>query len=292
MMTQNSSTTHDPIIIDGKAIARDLRGQLKSRVAILNDKNITPKLDVILIGDHAPSQIYVENKKRAATEIGMHSTIHHLPADSSQNDVLALINRLNQDGTHGILLQLPVPDHLNSLTLLDAIHPDRDVDGLNIANVGKRTLGLDGILPCTPKGCIALLKSVQQDLSGLHAVVVGRSDLVGKPMAQLLLRENCTVTQAHSRTRDLPDLCRQADILIAAIGSPRLIQGDWIKQGAIVIDVGINRREDGSLVGDVDFTAAMTRARAITPVPGGVGPMTIAMLLANTIDAAEKASRA
>lgn len=282
-------TSHTPTIIDGKAIARDLRGKMKLRVAELRERGITPKLDVILIGDHAPSRIYVQNKKRAANEIGMDSVIHQLPADSSEQTVLDLIHNLNAAGTHGILLQLPVPDHLNSLRLLDAIHPERDVDGLNIANVGKRTLGLPGILPCTPKGCLALLKSVQNDLSGLHAVVIGRSDLVGKPMAQLLLRENCTVTQAHSRTQNLADLCRQADILIAAIGSPRFVKGEWIKDGAIVIDVGINRVEDGSkkLVGDVDFDSAINHVRAITPVPGGVGPMTIAMLLSNTLDAAE-----
>lgn len=282
-------TSHTPTIIDGKAIARDLRGKMKLRVAELRERGITPKLDVILIGDHAPSRIYVQNKKRAANEIGMDSVIHQLPADSSEQTVLDLIHDLNDAGTHGILLQLPVPDHLNSLRLLDAIHPERDVDGLNIANVGKRTLGLPGILPCTPKGCLALLKSVQNDLSGLHAVVIGRSDLVGKPMAQLLLRENCTVTQAHSRTQNLADLCRQADILIAAIGSPRFVKGEWIKDGAIVIDVGINRVEDGSkkLVGDVDFDSAINHVRAITPVPGGVGPMTIAMLLSNTLDAAE-----
>lgn len=282
-------TSHNPTIIDGKAIARDLRGKMKLRVAELRERGIVPRLDVILIGDHAPSRIYVQNKKRAANEIGMDSVIHRLPADSSEQDVLKLIGELNDSGTHGILLQLPVPDHLNSLRLLDAIHPDRDVDGLNIANVGKRTLGLTGILPCTPKGCLALLKSVQHDLSGLHAVVIGRSDLVGKPMAQLLLRENCTVTQAHSRTKNLPDLCRQADILIAAIGSPRFVKGDWIKDGAIVIDVGINRIEGESktLAGDVDFDSALSHASAITPVPGGVGPMTIAMLLSNTLDAAE-----
>lgn len=283
-------TAQIPVIIDGKAIARTIRGELKTRADILQGQGIIPTLDVILIGDHAPSQIYVANKKRAATEVGITSTIHHLPADSSQQDVLALIEKLNAQKTHGILLQLPVPAHLNSLQLLDAIHPDRDVDGLNIANVGRRTLGLAGILPCTPKGCIALLKSVQSDLSGLNAVVIGRSDLVGKPMAQLLLRENCTVTQAHSRTRNLPEICRQADIIVAAIGKPGFVQGDWIKDGAIIIDVGINR-VDGGIVGDVDFPAAVAHARAITPVPGGVGPMTIAMLLSNTLDSAEQAAK-
>lgn len=283
-------TTPHPIIIDGKAIAADLRGKLKERADILKAQGITPRLDVILIGDHAPSQIYVANKKRAATQIGIDSKIHHLPADITEPEVLALIQQLNQSGTHGILLQLPVPDHLNSLRLLDAIHPDRDVDGLNIANVGKRTLGLPGLLPCTPKGCIALLKTIRPDLTGMNAVVVGRSDLVGKPMAQLLLRENCTVTQAHSHSHDLPQICRQADILIAAIGVPRFIKGDWIKPDAIVIDVGINRLDDGSLTGDIDFSTALPHVHAITPVPGGVGPMTIAMLLANTLEAAEKSA--
>lgn len=283
-------TLTPPHIIDGKAIARSLRETLKTRADDVRAKGVIPRLDVILIGDHAPSVIYVQSKRRAAAEVGIDATIHHLAADTPQTEVLVLIAQLNADKTHGILLQLPVPDHLDSRVLLDAIAPERDVDGLNIVNVGRRTLGLEGVLPCTPKGCITLLKSVQEDLGGLHAVVVGRSDLVGKPMAQLLLRENCTVTTAHSRTPNLPDICRQADILVAAIGKPMAIKGDWIKKGAIVIDVGINR-VDGRVAGDVEFDAAMAHVRAITPVPGGVGPMTIATLLENTLMAAEKSCK-
>lgn len=269
-------------IIDGKAIARDIRAGLKARAA-----KLSARLDVILIGEHAPSMIYVQNKQKAAQEVGIACTIHRLPENVTEGDVIALIEKLNNE-THGILLQLPVPKHLDTLKLLNAIDYRRDVDGLNLLNVGRRTLGLPGILPCTPKGCVTLIKSVQQDLTGLHAVVVGRSDLVGKPMAQLLLRENCTVTQAHAHTKDLPATCRSADILVVAIGDPQFIKGDWIKPGAIVIDVGINR-VNGKITGDVDFDSAIKTARAITPVPGGVGPMTIATLLENTLDAAENA---
>lgn len=276
----------DTIIIDGKKIAADIRQGLQTRTQALRAKGITPRLDVIVIGDHAPSQIYVRNKQRAAQQVGIETNIHALPSDASEYQVISLIDSLNAAKTHGILLQLPVPAHLNALRLLDEIHFSRDVDGLNLLNVGRRTLGLPGLVACTPKGCLSLIKSVQQDLTGLHAVVVGRSDLVGKPMAQLLLRENCTVTQTHIHTKNLPDLCRMADILVVAIGNPEFIKGDWIKPGAIVIDVGINRMDD-KIVGDVDFENAKTRARAITPVPGGVGPMTIASLLENTLEVAE-----
>lgn len=273
-------------IIDGKEIARTMRAELKIRAKNLKAQGIIPKLDVILIGDHAPSVIYVQNKQRAAQEVGIECTIHRLDANSSEENVLSLIRKLNEDKTHGILLQLPVPEHLNTLRLLDEIHYSRDVDGLNLLNVGRRTLGMDGIVPCTPKGCITLIKTVQQDLTGLNALVIGRSDLVGKPMAQLLLREDCTVTQAHIHTKDLSDLCRKADIVVVAIGNPQFIKGEWIKPGAIVIDVGINRVDD-KIVGDVDFDSAKNNARAITPVPGGVGPMTIATLLQNTLEVAE-----
>lgn len=273
-------------IIDGKKIAGEIRQGLTLRADKLKAKGITPSLDVILIGEHPASVIYVENKQRAAQQVGIVCTIHRLPEDISEEKVISLIKELNTK-THGILLQLPVPAHLNSLKLLDAVDYTRDVDGLNLLNVGRRTLGLDCLLPCTPKGCITLIKSVQQDLAGLNAVVVGRSDLVGKPMAQLLLREDCTVTQAHIFTKNLPDLCRTADILVVAIGQAKFIQGDWIKPGAIVIDVGINRIEN-KIVGDVDFQSAQNLARAISPVPGGVGPMTIASLLENTLEVAEK----
>jgi len=272
--------THNAQIIDGKAIAADIRQKLKARA-----QKIKARLDVILIGDHTPSVIYVNNKQKAAQEVGIECTIHRLSENVAESDVIALIEKLNKE-THGILLQLPVPKHLDSLRLLNAVDHRRDVDGLNLTNVGLRTMGLPSLLPCTPKGCITLIKSVQQNLSGLHAVVVGRSNLVGKPMAQLLLREDCTVTQAHIFTKNLLEICRSADILVVAIGDPQFIKGDWIKPGAIVIDVGINR-VDGKIVGDVDFASASKTARAITPVPGGVGPMTIASLLENTLDAAE-----
>jgi methylenetetrahydrofolate dehydrogenase (NADP+)/methenyltetrahydrofolate cyclohydrolase len=274
-------------IIDGKTIARDIRAGLKLRAEKLLTKGITPKLDVILIGEHAPSMIYVQNKQKAAQEVGIDCVIHRLPADVLQEQVIALIEKLNAE-THGILLQLPVPAHLDKFTLLNTIDYNVDVDGLNLINVGRRTMEMDCLLPCTPKGCMTLIQSVQNDLTGLNAVVVGRSNLVGLPMAQLLLKENCTVTQAHIHTKDLPDLCRTADILVVAIGDPQFIKGEWIKPGAIVIDVGINR-VDNKIIGDVDFETAKNIARAITPVPGGVGPMTIASLLENTLEVAEAA---
>lgn len=274
-------------IIDGKQFATHLRADLKKRVDYLRARNIIPRLDVILIGEHAASVIYVRNKERAAAEAGIICTIHRLYENASQDQVLQLIGELNRLASHGILLQLPLPAHLDMLPLLDAIDYTRDVDGLNLVNVGRRTLGLPGLLPCTPKGCLELIKSVRQDLKGLQALVVGRSDLVGKPMAQLLLRENCTVTQAHAHTTNLPELCGQADIVVVAIGKSRFIKGEWLKPGAIVIDVGINREND-QLCGDVDFDSALSVAGAVTPVPGGVGPMTIAMLLENTIEVAEK----
>lgn len=277
------------VIIDGKAIAQTLRHALSSRVEVLKDKGIHPRLDVILIGEHPASLIYVRNKQRTAEQLGIICNIHRLDEETPETDVRAVIDQLNAIGSHGILLQLPVPRHLDPLSLLNAIHPSRDVDGLNLVNVGKRTLGLPGLLPCTPKGCLTLIKSVREDLTGLHAVVVGRSDLVGKPLAQLLLRENCTVTQAHAQTKNLAEICRTADILAVAIGKPRFIQGDWIKQGAIVLDIGINsvNRVNGTLCGDVNFAAALPKAGAITPVPGGVGPMTIVSLMENTVSVAE-----
>jgi methylenetetrahydrofolate dehydrogenase (NADP+)/methenyltetrahydrofolate cyclohydrolase len=274
-------------IIDGKEIARDIRGKLKLRAEKLYAQGITPKLDVILIGEHPASVIYVQNKQKAASEIGINCVIHRLPADISQDKVITLIEKLNTD-THGILLQLPVPAHLDKFILLNAIDYTRDVDGLNLINVGRRTMEMDCLLPCTPKGCMTLIKTMQEDLMGLHAVVVGRSNLVGLPMAQLLLKENCTVTQAHIHTKNLPELCKTADILVVAIGDPQFIKGEWIKPGAIVIDVGINRI-DGKIVGDVDFENAKNNAHAITPVPGGVGPMTIASLLENVLEVAEGA---
>jgi methylenetetrahydrofolate dehydrogenase (NADP+)/methenyltetrahydrofolate cyclohydrolase len=228
----------------------------------------------------------VQNKQKAAQEVGIECIIHRLPENAPQNEVIALIEKLNKE-THGILLQLPVPAHLDKFTLLNAIDYTCDVDGLNLINVGRRTMEMDCLLPCTPKGCMTLIKSVEQNLTGLNAVVVGRSNLVGLPMAQLLLKENCTVTQAHIYTKNLSELCKTADILVVAIGDPQFIKGEWIKPGAIVIDVGINRVND-KIIGDVEFETAKNRVRAITPVPGGVGPMTIASLLENTLEVAEK----
>lgn len=274
-------------IIDGKHIARAMRDGLRGRVAALVARGITPRLDVILVGDNPASLIYVDNKQRAAADVGIACTIHRFAADTRQSDIERAIDALNIPSVHGILLQLPLPPHLDAAALLNRIAPERDVDGLNLLNVGRRTVGLPSLLPCTPMGCMRLIESVRRDIAGLHAVVVGRSDLVGKPMAQLLLRANCTVTQTHAATRDLPAVCRMADILVVAAGSPQLVKGTWVKPGAIVIDVGINR-VDGKIVGDVDFDAAARVAHAITPVPGGVGPMTIASLLENSVGVAEK----
>lgn len=248
-----------------------------------------PGLAVILVGDDPASHVYVRNKIKACEEVGIYSYEHKMPANSTQKEVRHAIKNLNLNpDVHGILLQLPLPDHLDKNELVQTIHPSKDVDGLTAENLGRLVAGIDGMVPCTPQGSLALIKSVMPDLTGLNAVVIGRSILFGKPMGQLLLAENCTVTQAHSKTRNLPELCRQADIVIAAVGKPQMVKGDWIKEGAIVIDVGINRMPDGKLVGDVDFEAASMRAGAITPVPGGVGPMTIACLLVNTLKAMPK----
>lgn len=273
-------------IIDGKAIAAALREELKAQVSQM-DK--TPGLAVILVGDDPASHVYVRNKIKACEAVGITSTETRLPADSTHEDIAGAIEALNNDpNVHGILLQLPLPAHLNSDPLVQMIAPEKDVDGLTLQNVGALVAGMGGLVPCTPQGSLRLIKSVQQDLTGLNAVVIGRSLLFGKPMAQLLLAENCTVTTAHSRTKDLAGVCAQADILVAAVGRPKMVKADWIKPGAIVIDVGINRMDDGKLCGDVDYDAALNVAGAITPVPGGVGPMTIACLLANTLEAAQK----
>lgn len=278
--------TVTPHIIDGKAIAKTLRTRIKNDVDQMTEK---PGLAVILVGDDPASQVYVSHKIKACETAGIQSYEHRMPADSTQKDVRHAIKNLNLNpNVHGILLQLPVPDHLDSTELIQTIDPAKDVDGLTTENVGRLVAGMDGLVPCTPQGSLKLIKSVSEDLTGLHAVVIGRSLLFGKPMAQLLLQENCTVTTAHSRTQDLPDLCRTADILIAAVGRPHMVKGDWIKPGAIVIDVGINRQDSGKLVGDVNFDSAKTVAAAITPVPGGVGPMTIACLLANTLQAKQQ----
>ncbi|MCB9982422.1 MAG: bifunctional methylenetetrahydrofolate dehydrogenase/methenyltetrahydrofolate cyclohydrolase FolD [Rhodospirillales bacterium] len=275
-------------IIDGKAIAKALREELAAEVASLDTE---PGLAVILVGDDPASQVYVRNKIKACEACGIKSFESRLPAQATEAEIMAEIEAFNDNkDVHGILLQLPLPYPLNADTLIQHIKPEKDVDGLSFINQGKLVAGdKSGLVPCTPQGSMMLIKSVEQDLSGKHAVVIGRSLLFGKPMAQLLLAENCTVTSAHSRTQNLPEVCKQADILVAAVGRAKMVQKDWIKPGAIVIDVGINRQEDGPLCGDVDYDQALGVAGAITPVPGGVGPMTIACLLKNTVEAAKKA---
>ena len=279
-------------VIDGKAIAKRLRADVKKRVAALtSDTGLIPGLAVISVGDDPASEIYLRNKLNGLAEVGMRSMEHRLAYSTKEEFVVDLIHNLNNDSSvHGILVQIPLPDHINIDRVIGHIRPDKDVDGLHNQNMGQ-LLSQGGLVPCTPLGCITLLRGQLGDLAGLHAVVVGRSRLVGKPLAQLLLRENCTVTVTHSQTRDLPRLIRMADVLIVAVGIPKFIQGDWIKPGATIIDVGINRtRTDQGkirLVGDVDFEVAKDIAGAITPVPGGVGPMTIACLLLNTLQAAK-----
>jgi methylenetetrahydrofolate dehydrogenase (NADP+)/methenyltetrahydrofolate cyclohydrolase len=280
-------------IIDGKAIAAALRQRIAKAVSQLQENhNLTPGLAVVLVGEDAASQVYVRNKGIATKEAGMVSLEFRLPADTSQEALLEKVRELNNDpSVHGILVQFPVPEQISQQAVIDTISPDKDVDGLHPQNAGRLVSGLPALTPCTPTGSVILAKQTLGDLTGKHAVVIGRSNLVGKPVAQLLLNENCTVTMAHSRTKDLAAVCRQADILVAAVGIAEMVQGDWIKPGACVIDVGINRvagAEAGKtrLVGDVDFAAASALAGYITPVPGGVGPMTIACLLRNTVTAA------
>ena len=274
-------------IIDGKAVAATLRSHVAEGVATFQAQTgRAPGLAVVLVGEDAASSVYVRSKGKATVAAGMISVEHRLPADAEQATLMALVAELNADpAIDGILVQLPLPAHMDAQAVIAAIDPNKDVDGFHPANAGRLATGLPALVPCTPLGCLMLLKSVHPSLSGLDAVVVGRSNIVGKPMAQLLLGESCTVTIAHSRTRDLPARLRAADIVVAAVGIPQMIQGDWIKPGATVIDVGINRTEAG-LVGDVDFASAVEIAGAITPVPGGVGPMTIACLLRNTLEAA------
>jgi len=274
-------------IIDGKAVAATLRSQVAEGVATFQEQTgRAPGLAVVLVGEDAASSVYVRSKGKATVAAGMVSVEHRLPADAEQATLMALVAELNADpAIDGILVQLPLPSQMDAQAVIAAIDPNKDVDGFHPANAGRLATGLPALVPCTPLGCLMLLKSVHPSLSGLDAVVVGRSNIVGKPMAQLLLGESCTVTIAHSRTRDLPARLRAADIVVAAVGIPRMIRGDWIKPGATVIDVGINRTETG-LVGDVDFAGAVAVAGAITPVPGGVGPMTIACLLRNTLEAA------
>lgn len=271
--------------LDGKAFAARLRARIATQVADLAGQGIVPGLAVVLVGEDPASQVYVRSKGRMTREVGMTSFEHRLPASTDQATLMALIAKLNADpAVNGILVQLPLPKGMDEAAVINAILPEKDVDGFHILNVGRLATGQKAMVPCTPLGCLMLLRDHLGSLAGRNAVVIGRSNIVGKPMAQLLLRDSATVTVAHSRTTELAALCRQADILVAAVGRPHFVQGDWIKPGATVIDVGINRTDDG-LVGDVDFAAAVQVAGAITPVPGGVGPMTIACLLANTLTA-------
>ena len=281
----------DSNIIDGKAFAAKVRESVARRAKILKEKHgLTPGLATVRVGEDPASEVYVRNKAKQTVEAGMNSYKHELDEDTSEKDLLALVAKLNADkNVHGILVQLPLPKQIDSQKVLDAIDPAKDVDGFHAMNAGKLWTGGEAMVPCTPLGCLMMLKDRLGNLTGLNAVVVGRSNIVGKPMAALLLKESCTVTIAHSKTKDLPGVCRGADILVAAVGRPEMIKGDWVKSGAAVIDVGINRIErDGKnkLVGDVEFESAAKVAGAITPVPGGVGPMTIACLLVNTVTAA------
>ncbi|GIT89871.1 bifunctional protein FolD [Jannaschia pagri] len=287
-------------VIDGKAFAAKVRAKVAEEVTRVKAAGVTPGLAVVLVGEDPASAVYVRNKGKQTVEVGMESIEHKLPADTSEADLLALIAQLNADpAVHGILCQLPVPDHIDADKVLAAIAPAKDVDGFHISNVGLLATGQKAMVPCTPLGCLMMLRDHHGSLSGMSAVVLGRSNIVGKPMAQLLLGDSCTVTIAHSRTKDLADVVRGADIVVAAVGRPEMVPGDWIKPGATVIDVGINRIEDGvkedgtprrRLVGDCHYDSCAAVAGAITPVPGGVGPMTIACLLANTLTACCRAN--
>ncbi len=286
-------------ILDGKAIAEEVRAAVKKRVdAFVAETGRAPGLDVVVVGEDPASQVYTRNKEKASIEVGMKGKLHKLPESTTEADLLALLERLNHDDTvDGILVQLPLPKHIDERKVLDAVDPKKDVDGFHPVNVGLLWSGRPSMVPCTPSGCMHILKHSGVELVGAQAVVVGRSNIVGKPMALLLMNANATVTIAHSKTRDLPGLCRRADVLIAAIGKPEMIKGEWIKRGSIVIDVGINRvpnpeKGEGQtkLVGDVAFEEAREIAGSITPVPGGVGPMTIACLLENTLEAARRRS--
>ncbi len=280
------------ILIDGKKAAAELREELKQEVTELKTKyNKVPGLTVILIGDMAPSQIYVRNKEKSANEVGLKSEVIRYPDTVEEKTVLEKIEELNNDeSVSGILVQLPLPKHIDKQKVIETITPSKDVDGFHPMNVGNLSSGYESSVPCTPLGCYLMIKKIEPNLSGKKAVVVGRSNLNGKPMAQLLLKENCTVTITHSRTKDLKAECLEADIIVAAVGIPELVKGDWIKKDAIVIDVGINKTENG-LVGDVAFDEVSKVAKALTPVPGGVGPMTIACLLKNTVDCFKRSQK-
>ncbi len=281
-------------LIDGKAVAENLRRRIAERTATLARQSIVPGLAVVLVGDDPASQVYVGSKTKQADAAGLRHFDHRLPAGTSTAQLVSLVQELNsRRDVHGILVQLPLPQGVDSAAVLAAIDPAKDVDGFHAVNAGRLALGQEATVPCTPLGCLILIRHVLPQMAGKRALVIGRSNIVGKPMAQLLLQNDCTVTIAHSRTRDLPALCAESEILVAAIGRPKAVAGEWIRPGAVVIDVGINRIDDGSgktrLVGDVDYAGALARAGAITPVPGGVGPMTIACLLLNTLNAAIRA---
>lgn len=273
------------MIIDGKKEAALLREEIKKEILLLKEKTKkVPGLSVILIGDFTPSQIYVKNKEKNSKEVGINSEVIKYPKDITEQEILNKIKELNNNPeVSGILVQLPLPKHINKEKIINAIHPKKDVDGFNPINVGNLASGYDAIIPCTPLGCLHLIKKIEKNLTGKHAVIIGRSNLNGKPMAQLLLRENCTVTIVHSKTKDLKAECQKADILVAAVGKANLVKSDWVKKDSIIIDVGINKVEE-KIVGDVDFESVKEKVKAITPVPGGVGPMTIACLLKNTLE--------
>jgi methylenetetrahydrofolate dehydrogenase (NADP+)/methenyltetrahydrofolate cyclohydrolase len=281
------------LVLDGKKLAEVVRGEVREGVDAFRARHgRVPGLDVILVGEDPASQVYTRNKEKASNEVGMRGRLHVLPADTAEADLLALVQKLNADeAVDGILIQLPLPKHIDEQRVLDSVAFEKDVDGFHPVNAGLLALGRPSLVPCTPLGCMRLLALAGVDVKGARAVVVGRSNIVGKPVAQLLLAQHCTVTIAHSRTRDLPSVCREADVLVAAVGRAEMVRGDWVKPGAVVIDVGINRIDAGEgktrLVGDVAFAEAKERASAITPVPGGVGPLTIAYLLKNTLAAAE-----
>jgi methylenetetrahydrofolate dehydrogenase (NADP+)/methenyltetrahydrofolate cyclohydrolase len=281
-------------VIDGKAVAEKLRSRIAQRTAELARQSIVPGLAVVLVGEDPASQVYVGSKTKQADAVGLRHFDHRLPASTSSAQLISLVQELNsRRDVHGILVQLPLPQGVDSAAVLAAIDPAKDIDGFHAVNAGRLALGQETTVPCTPLGCLILIRHVLPQMAGKRALVIGRSNIVGKPMAQLLLQNDCTVTIAHSRTRDLPGLCAESEILVAAIGRPKAVAGEWIRPGAVVIDVGINRVDDGSgktrLVGDVDYAGALARAGAITPVPGGVGPMTIACLLLNTLNAAIRA---
>ncbi|MBH5318060.1 bifunctional methylenetetrahydrofolate dehydrogenase/methenyltetrahydrofolate cyclohydrolase FolD [Paenibacillus sp. GSMTC-2017] len=278
-------------IIDGKKISDEIRGEILQEVTALKAKNVVPGLAVVLVGEDPASKVYVGSKEKTCQQLGIYSEVHRLDALTTESELLALINRLNEQSTiNGILVQLPLPNHINEKAVIDAIRLDKDVDGFHPQSVGNLIIGDDSLLPCTPAGVIELIKRQGVDIAGKHAVVIGRSNIVGKPVANLLLREHATVTICHSRTTNMEQIAKQADILVVAIGKAKAIDSRYVKPGAIVIDVGVNRLPDGKLAGDVDFNDCLEAASYITPVPGGVGPMTITMLMKNTITAARRAN--